>query len=61
MNGIHVARLDTGRKVRGIVHPNYGLAADLITFDPSLQPSLSCQFHLVDLFNAYFSRYDNRK
>ncbi|XP_025079316.1 low-density lipoprotein receptor-related protein 4-like isoform X1 [Pomacea canaliculata] len=40
MNGIHVARLDKMRKVRGIIHPSYGDASDIITFDPLAQPKL---------------------
>ncbi|XP_076454147.1 prolow-density lipoprotein receptor-related protein 1-like [Babylonia areolata] len=41
MNGIHVARLDTKRKVRSIIHPKNGLAADLITFDTLNQPDMA--------------------
>ncbi|KAK7090164.1 hypothetical protein V1264_009998 [Littorina saxatilis] len=41
MNGIHIARMDTERKVRGIIHPNYGEAADIITFDKLLQPNFT--------------------
>ncbi|KAK7474594.1 hypothetical protein BaRGS_00034178 [Batillaria attramentaria] len=39
MNGIHMARIDLGRKVRGIIHPKYGVASDVITFDISHQPN----------------------
>lgn len=46
MNGIHVARLDKMRKVRGIIHPSYGDASDIITFDPLAQPKLKCEFML---------------
>ena len=52
MNGIHVARMDTERKVRGIIHPNYGVAADLITFDPLLQPDLQCECSHLHLLPA---------
>lgn len=41
MNGIHMARIDLGRKVRGIIHPKYGVAADVITFDISHQPNMT--------------------
>ncbi|XP_014768919.1 low-density lipoprotein receptor-related protein 5 [Octopus bimaculoides] len=37
-NGIHVARLDNLDKVRDIVHPEFGRARDLLTFDASNQP-----------------------
>ncbi|KAL4220501.1 Low-density lipoprotein receptor-related protein 2 [Mactra antiquata] len=39
-NGIHAARLDKLEKVRGILHPNAGIASDLITFDVNYQPEL---------------------
>lgn len=37
-NGIHVARLDTMTKVRDILHPDVGMAYDLLTFDSQNQP-----------------------
>ncbi|XP_036362725.1 low-density lipoprotein receptor-related protein 4 isoform X3 [Octopus sinensis] len=37
-NGIHVARLDSLDKVRDIMHPEFGRARDLLTFDASNQP-----------------------
>ncbi|KAL8597479.1 hypothetical protein ACOMHN_047706 [Nucella lapillus] len=45
MNGIHMARVDAKQKVRGIIHPDYGQAADLVTVDGSLQPDMAspCQ------------------
>ncbi|XP_076435319.1 low-density lipoprotein receptor-related protein 5-like [Babylonia areolata] len=41
MNGIHMARLDIKRRVRSIIHPGYGRAADLITVDRVLQPDMA--------------------
>ncbi|BFZ06046.1 hypothetical protein BsWGS_09085 [Bradybaena similaris] len=41
LNGIHIARMDKKEKVRGIIHPRNGLAADLITFDIQNQPSFN--------------------
>lgn len=38
MNGIHMARLDKEEKIRGILHPHYGIAQDLVTFDIHNQP-----------------------
>ncbi|XP_046577867.1 low-density lipoprotein receptor-related protein 4-like [Haliotis rubra] len=38
MNGIHMARLDKEEKIRGILHPHYGIAQDLVTFDVNNQP-----------------------
>ncbi|GAB1603458.1 low-density lipoprotein receptor-related protein 4-like isoform X1 [Argonauta hians] len=37
-NGIHVARLDNLDYVRDIMHPDFGKARDLLTFDASNQP-----------------------
>lgn len=37
-NGIHAARLDTMAKVRDILHPDVGMAYDLLTFDTQNQP-----------------------
>ncbi|OWF40871.1 low-density lipoprotein receptor-related protein 4-like [Mizuhopecten yessoensis] len=41
MNGIHVADLNTGTKKRGILHPQVGVSADLITYDQSNQPNFT--------------------
>ncbi|KAH9512769.1 hypothetical protein Btru_038157 [Bulinus truncatus] len=41
LNGIHLARLDKKEKVRGIIHPKNGIAADLITFDIQNQPDMN--------------------
>ncbi|ESO92872.1 hypothetical protein LOTGIDRAFT_162349 [Lottia gigantea] len=41
MNGLHVARLDKKTKERGIIHPGYGVATDLITYDVQNQPLFS--------------------
>ncbi|KAK6195981.1 hypothetical protein SNE40_001294 [Patella caerulea] len=38
MNGLHVARIDQKKKIRGIIHPADGIAADLITYDEQNQP-----------------------
>ncbi|KAL5004150.1 hypothetical protein ScPMuIL_017606 [Solemya velum] len=38
MNGIHMARMDTKEKIRGILHPNVGEARDLILYDKDNQP-----------------------
>ena len=43
LNGVHMARMDTKEKVRGIIHPNVGVARDLITFDPRNQPAISSE------------------
>ena len=40
-NGIHAGIKQTGETVRGIVHPGVGVATDLITFDLSMQPTIS--------------------
>jgi hypothetical protein len=32
-NGIHVADLATGKKMRGILHPPFGQANDVISYD----------------------------
>lgn len=41
LNGIHIARMDRKEKVRGIIHPKNGIAADLITFDLQNQPEMN--------------------
>ncbi|XP_033760426.1 LOW QUALITY PROTEIN: low-density lipoprotein receptor-related protein 4-like [Pecten maximus] len=41
MNGIHVADLSTGIKKRGILHPQVGVSADVITYDISNQPNFT--------------------
>ncbi|XP_064614875.1 low-density lipoprotein receptor-related protein 6-like isoform X2 [Liolophura sinensis] len=37
-NGVHVAIVDSGKKVRGIIHPVVGVATDIIAFSESSQP-----------------------
>ncbi|CAL1546616.1 unnamed protein product [Lymnaea stagnalis] len=41
LNGIHIARMDRKEKIRGIIHPKNGIAADLITFDIKNQPEMN--------------------
>lgn len=43
-NGIHVADLATGKKMRGILHPPFGQANDVISYDKTNQPqfNVSC-------------------
>lgn len=45
-NGIHVGLLQTGEKVRGVIHPGIGTASDVVTYDYSVQPvqSSTCLF-----------------
>lgn len=52
LNGVHMARLDKKEKVRGIIHPNVGIASDLITFDPRNQPEASnaCAENVTECF-----------
>ncbi|XP_052104944.1 low-density lipoprotein receptor-related protein 4-like isoform X2 [Mytilus californianus] len=43
-NGIHVADISTGKKMRGILHPPFGQANDVISYDKANQPqfNVSC-------------------
>ena len=40
MNGIHIADIQTQKKVRGILHPQTGHALDVIAYDVINQPIL---------------------
>lgn len=40
-NGIHVADLATGKKMRGILHPPFGQANDVISYDKANQPQFN--------------------
>ena len=40
MNGIHVGDIITKNKVRGILHPQTGVAYDVISYDEHSQPQL---------------------
>ncbi len=44
MNGLHMARLDKEEKIRGIIHPKYGIAEDLVTFDIYNQPLYNSEY-----------------
>ncbi|CAH1782417.1 unnamed protein product [Owenia fusiformis] len=37
-NGLHIALIEDGVKIRGILHPGIGKAYDVITYDESIQP-----------------------
>lgn len=47
-NGIHVADLSTGQKMRGILHPPFGEANDVISYDEANQPYFNASCGLAN-------------
>ena len=60
LNGVHMARMDKKEKVRGIIHPNVGHAADLITFDLRNQPDISSNYPQTFPNGYYPQTFSNR-